>query len=121
MVPADRDRIYRTFGFGGAKKNALNQQGMPGMPSAGVMGMAGGGGSGGGGHGPGGPRSDLSHFRIRRRQEECAEPAGYARHALGRGDGDGGRRRTRWRRTWSRRTEIGSIALSDSAAPRRMR
>ncbi len=46
-------RLYRTFGFGGAKKNAV-ANGMPGMPSAGVMGMAGGGGPGGGGHGPGG-------------------------------------------------------------------
>jgi hypothetical protein len=42
-------RVYRTFGFGGAKKNAVQAQ-QPGMPSAGVMGM-----SGGGGHGPGGP------------------------------------------------------------------
>jgi hypothetical protein len=49
-------RVYRTFGFGGAKKSALqNQQGGPGgMPSAGVMGLSGGGGPGGGGHGPGG-------------------------------------------------------------------
>ena len=48
-------RIYRTFGFGGAKKNVADQ-GMPGMPSAGVMGMASGGrGSGGPGGGPGGP------------------------------------------------------------------
>ncbi len=46
-------RLYRTFGFGGAKKNAVTNA-MPGMPSAGVMGMAGGGGPGGGGHGPGG-------------------------------------------------------------------
>jgi hypothetical protein len=45
-------RIYRTFGFGGAKKAAVNP-GMPGMPSAGVMGMAGGGDHGHGG-GPGG-------------------------------------------------------------------
>jgi hypothetical protein len=48
-------RVYRTFGFGGKKKNAQDQQ-MPGMPSAGVMGLAGGGrGPGGGGPGGGGP------------------------------------------------------------------
>ncbi|HWC95967.1 MAG TPA: TonB-dependent receptor [Candidatus Sulfopaludibacter sp.] len=49
-------RLYRTFGFGGAKNNkAADQPG--GMPSAGVMGLSGGGGMGGpggGGHGPGG-------------------------------------------------------------------
>jgi hypothetical protein len=50
-------RLYRTFGFGGSKKNAVADP-MGGMPSAGVMGLAGGahGGPGGGGPGGGGPR-----------------------------------------------------------------